>query len=522
MDRGNRVAVIGMGSLGLVALKNCLEEGFEAIGFERSSYVGGLWKYTPDENKTSVLPTTIVNISKERGCFTDFPFPKDVPSQCSAKQVEDYLESYADHFKLCPFIRLNTQVGRVRHDETTKKWVIEIDGSPTEIFDRVIIATGMNQTPNYPEIKGIQSFPGRQGHSKSFKRPEEFKGKRVLVVGFGNSGADTAVSLIGPAKNIYISHREGAYVIPRVNKGRPIDHTINVRFTKVQAFLESFFPKASESLFNRVVKGLQDNNFKIRPEWNLSPAPSLKTTSPVVSDEIIPALERGDVESVAGIGKVTGDEVELTDGRVLQVDAIVYCTGYKADFSILDPKDDPANVPNPEWVAAKGARGKPLPRLYKNVLSEKHPESLAFMGCVAFATGAFQLYDLAAMAIVQTWKGASPLPPAKETSRIIDRQHAWITALAKERNVMPVVVNGLEWTAWADRTAGTGVNEYLGWGWRGWKFWFQEPRFCRLLMGGIYSPHIYRYFDGKRKKWGGARADIERLHRVESTKSKTK
>ncbi|KAJ0331952.1 hypothetical protein COL922a_011682 [Colletotrichum nupharicola] len=300
MNRGNRVAVIGMGSLGLVALKNCLEEGFEAIGFERSSYVGGLWKYTPDENKTSVLPTTIVNISKERGCLTDFPFPK-----------------------------------------------------------------GMNQTPNYPEIKGIQSFPGRQVHSKSFKRPEEFKGKRVLVVGFGNSGADTAVSLIGHAKKTYISHREGAYVIPRVNKGRPIDHTINVRFTKVQA----------------VVKGLQDNNFKIRPEWNLSPAPSLKTTSPVVSDEIIPALERGDVESVAGIGKVTGNEVELTDGRVLQVDAVVYCTGYKADFSVLDPKDDPANTPNPEWVAAKGARGKPLPRLYKNVLSEKHPESLAFMGC---------------------------------------------------------------------------------------------------------------------------------------------
>ncbi|KAL3290681.1 flavin depend monooxygenase that catalyses the oxidation of rubrofusarin to 9-hydroxyrubrofusarin [Colletotrichum asianum] len=502
MDRGNRVAVIGMGSLGLVALKNCLEEGFEAIGFERSSYVGGLWKYTPDENKTSVLPTTIVNISKERGCFTDFPFPKDVPSQCSAKQVEDYLESYADHFKLRSFIRLNTQVGRARHDETMERWIIEIDGSPTEIFYRVIIATGMNQTPNYPEIKGIQSFPGRQVHSRSFKRPEEFKGKRVLVVGFGNSGADTAVSLIGHAKKIYISHREGAYVIPRVNKGRPIDHTINVRFTKVQAERE---------LFNRVVKGLQDNNFKIRPEWNLSPAPSLETTSPVVSDEIIPALERGDVESVAGIGQVTSDEVELTDGRVLQVDAIVCCTGYKADFSILDPKDNPANVPNPEWDAAKGARGKPRPRLYKNVLSEKHPESLAFMGCVAFATGAFQVYDLAAMAIVQIWKGSSPLPSAEGIARSIDRHHARTIALAKERNVMPAVVNGLEWTASADRTAGTGVDEYLGWGWKGLKFWFQEPRFCSLLMGGIYSPHMYRYFDGKRKKWDGARAEIERL-----------
>ncbi|KAJ0362175.1 hypothetical protein COL26b_013433 [Colletotrichum chrysophilum] len=493
MDRANRVAVIGIGSLGLVALKNCLEEGFEAIGFERSSYVGGLWKYTPDENKTSVLPTTIVNISKER------------KYQVNARRSKLKITSKATQITLSYVL---SYVSIRKWD----KWVIEIDGSPTEIFDRVIIATGMNQTPNYPEIKGIQSFPGRQVHSKSFKRPEEFKGKRVLVVGFGNSGADTAVSLIGHAKNIYISHREGAYVIPRVNKGRPIDHTINVRFTKVQAFLEYFFPKASESLFNRVVKGLQDNNFKIRPQWNLSPAPSLKITSPVVSDEIIPALERGDVESVAGIGKVTGDEVELTDGRLLQVDAIVYCTGYKADFSILDPKDDPANMPNPEWVAAKGARGKPLPRLYKNVLSEKHPDSLAFMGCVAFATGAFQLYDLAAMAIVQIWKGSSPLPSTEGIARSIDGQHAWTVALAKERNVMPAVVNGIEWTAWADRTAGTGVDEYLGWGWKGWKFWLQEPRFCSMLMGGIYSPHMYRYFDGKRKKWDGAREEIERLN----------
>jgi dimethylaniline monooxygenase (N-oxide forming) len=66
-------AVIGLGAAGLVALKNLKEQGFDVTGFDRNDYIGGLWKYAEDD-RTSVLSTTIVNISKERGCFTDFPY----------------------------------------------------------------------------------------------------------------------------------------------------------------------------------------------------------------------------------------------------------------------------------------------------------------------------------------------------------------------------------------------------------------------------------------------------------------
>lgn len=73
-------------------------------------------------------------------------------------------------------------------------------------------------------------------------------------------------------------------------------------------------------------------------------------------------------------------------------------------------------------------------------------------------------------------------------------------------SVLPQTVKLHQWADWADQTAGTGVNEYLGWGWKRWKFWFQEPVFCSILMGGVYS----RAFDGKRKKWGGARTEVEK------------
>ncbi|CAI0651037.1 unnamed protein product [Colletotrichum noveboracense] len=393
MTEGNKVAIVGLGALGLVALKNCLEEGFEATGFDRIPYPGGLWTYTP-EDRVSALPTTVVNISKERGCFTDFPFPAVV-------QKSDIVE------------------------------------------------------------------------------------------------------------------------LPRVKEGKPVDHTINVRYVTWQRVFERFFPSLVEKLFNNFGKRLQDEAFNIRPEWKLSPAPSLKKYLPLITDNLIDSLESGAVLSVEGISGVVGpNKVELTDGKVIKVDTIIYCTGYMSDFSLLDPKYDPTRETTPDWAAARGSRGKPLPRLYQGVFSLSHPHSLAFQGAVALTMGQFQINDLSSMAVTQVWKGRSALPPQEEMEQAVDKHHAWIIELAQEGSVLPQTVNPYQWADWADQTAGTGVNEYLGWGWKGWKFWFQEPRFCSVLMGGVYSPHIYRVFDGKRKRWGGARTEIERLYKVANEKPK--
>ncbi|KAF5499797.1 Monooxygenase aurF [Colletotrichum fructicola] len=365
MTEGNKVAIVGLGALGIVALKNCLEEGFEATGFDRIPYPGGLWTYTP-EDRVSALP-----------------------------------------------------------------------------------------------------------------------------------------------------------ILPRVKEGEPVDHTINVRYVTWQRVFERFFPSLVEKLFNNFGKRLQDEAFNIRPEWKLSPAPSLKKYLPLITDNLIDSLESGAVLSVEGVSGVVGpNKVELTDGKVIKVDTIIYCTGYMSDFSLLDPKYDPTRETTPDWAAARGSRGKPLPRLYQGVFSLSHPHSLAFQGAVALTMGQFQINDLSSMAVTQVWKGRSALPPQEEMEQAVDKHHAWIVEPAQEGSVLPQTVNPYQWADWANQTAGTGVNEYLGWGWKGWKFWFQEPRFCSVLMGGVYSPHIYRVFDGKRKRWGGARTEIERLYKVANEKPK--
>ncbi len=132
--------------------------------------------------------------------------------------------------------------------------------------------------------------------------------------------------------------------------------------------------------------------------------------------------------------------------------------------------------------------------------------SLAIMGCVAFASGSFPLFDLASMAVAQIWKGNSSLPTQQEMEQAVDRHHAWMCGIAEEGAALPTYIKQHEWVSWVSSTAGTNTEESLGWGWNGWRFWSSDPAFCRLLLGGVYTPHMFRYFDGKRKKWDGARA----------------
>ncbi|CAK7231354.1 hypothetical protein SEUCBS140593_007897 [Sporothrix eucalyptigena] len=558
MERSNKnikVAVIGAGALGLVTLKNFLEEGFDATGFERKSYVGGLWKYTLDET-TSVLPSTIANISKQRGCYTDFPFPDDTPSLCASSYVDDYLQSYTDHFQLHPRIRLNTAIRSIKRDDENNKWLIAVapagspDDTPTEtlIFDKLVMATGTNDKPSMPKIDGLDTFTGRVLHSQAFKRPEDFTGKSVLVVGIGSTAGDTAVALVGHARKIYMAHRSGAYILPRLHNGRSIDHGLTYNRMTIQKLLQRVAPNMAVNMFSTFAKKIQDAAFPAivqHPEWRLWPAPSLRQTFPTVTDELVPALESGDIVSVPGLRRVVGPSSVELDPTIVgdkaastsspttldDIDVIIFCTGYVNDLgmSLLEPRIHPARNTNPEWLALPGSRGKPLARLYRNIFSLDYPDSLAFMGAAAFPTPAFQLYDIASMAVAQIWgtelHNTSTLPSVAEMNKHVDAQHAWILEYARAGPVYPQLTRQFEWLSWADEAAGTNVESNLGWGLQGWKFYLGNRRLYKLLTAGVYSPHLYRIFDSdKRKKWPGAREAIERMNQQleEELKGKSK
>ncbi|KAJ8108380.1 hypothetical protein OPT61_g8212 [Boeremia exigua] len=510
------VAVIGAGPAGLVALKNLLEEGFEATAFDRNPYVGGLWQFTEDD-KTSVLQSTVVNISKER--VGRIIAQLEIESYPTAAGIQRYLVSYAEHFKLQSHLRLNSPVRQVKFDDVRQQWTVSFENKEAEYFDKVVVAIGgMTSLPNIPTVEGIELFEGTSLHSRAFKKPKDFKGKRVMVVGFGNTAADTATALANVAEKVYIAHRNGARVLPRRVNGKPVDHALSLRLFTIQTWMTKYFPVFSAKMFDNFVKSLQDKSFKLSPEWGFEPPQA----TPIVSDYLVDYLEAGLIESVKGVKRIVGaSQAELDDGKMVEVDVLIWCTGYKADFSMLEPRFDPTNRPAPAWSSASGSNGKPLARLYHNVFSLEKPDSLAFLGNVHTTLSGFLLFDLASMGIAQVWKGASTLPPKPEMEAAVDAHHVWLSEQASRRsNVSPGMVDGGVWLHTFDDLAGTGVNEYLEFGWKGWWFWLWNMKVCNMLMGGVWSPHVHRFFDGKRKKWDGAEAAMKEVNGIGAAAAK--
>lgn len=141
---GSRVVVIGAGPLGLMTIKNLLDEGFDDVTcFEARPYVGGLWNYSEDAT-LSVAEGTVFNSSRFRSAISDFPFPDDTDDYPTWRQMWRYLEDYADRFDLRPHIRLRTRVTAL--ERVGGRWVVEVqpEGGEArrETFDRAIVAVG--------------------------------------------------------------------------------------------------------------------------------------------------------------------------------------------------------------------------------------------------------------------------------------------------------------------------------------------------------------------------------------------
>lgn len=207
------VAVIGGGPLGIAAIKNLTEAGFECTGFESRSYLGGVWKYNTDEH-LSVQASTIFNSSKYRSAFTDFPFPEDVDDFPTWQQFAQYINDYADHFDVRRKYQLSSYVENVTRDG--RQWLLIVKtetGERREKFDKVVLANGYFTAPKVPKMEGIEKFEGSALHAIKFHHPEQYDGKNVLIIGVHATTQDVLKMLDGHAKKVYLSHRNGMIMV---------------------------------------------------------------------------------------------------------------------------------------------------------------------------------------------------------------------------------------------------------------------------------------------------------------------
>ena len=119
-----RMAIIGAGASGLTAIKSVLEEDMIPVCFERTDDIGGLWRYTPeerDDGQASVMKSTVINTSKEKMCYSDFPIPDEYPNFMHNTKVLEYFRLYAKEFNLLEHIRFNMEVLKVEKADNFDK-----------------------------------------------------------------------------------------------------------------------------------------------------------------------------------------------------------------------------------------------------------------------------------------------------------------------------------------------------------------------------------------------------------------
>lgn len=512
---GQTVAIVGAGPTGLSMLKTLREDGFDATIFERRSQVGGLWSYTEDETMTTALPNTTANISKYTCGFTDYPMPDHYPPFLSQSQFQEFLESYSTHFGLQDHIVFRTSVTEVERNPENTKWCIKMttEGKPvTREFDKVVCCHGYQTQAKAPEFPGQEEFQGRIMHGQQFRSPADFKGQNVVFVGMSSSASDIVPLVVQNAAKVYVSHRRGTWIFGRWRNGLPTDLLVNYTRRQMGYVMQNWFPDLSAKLSKMATTFLMKKYGDLDPSWRLlEDAPPLSLNLTACMDTMLELLREGKITSMHGVESfLGGKKVKFMDGTVLDdIDTVIFCTGYRADFSIL-PFVEHSTPENDAQGNAFG--GAPIPRLYMNIFPPKHAESMAILIASTYGkNNGFSFADVISMAISNIWRGVSAdiIPPVPEMERAIDAHHKWIAGRWVKENTTDVcAVKQWEFQKFLHEAAGTGL-ENLGWGWKGWWTWLRDPKMSYLMRHGVETAYAFRYFETeKRAVWPGARDAI--------------
>lgn len=428
-------------------------------------------------------------------------------------QFQEYIESYAEHYNLLKDIVFKASVQRATRNEDDTKWRLEylINGQPQVAeFDKAVFCHGYQTKARMPEFEGGEKYERILIHAQEFRTADEFKDKKVIIVGMSSTGSDIVNALLPVTSKIYVSHRRGRHIVGTFRNGTPADLIVTWRRRQIAAFLQRRLPNFHKwaadtglAFLCRQVWGKPD------PEWRLEPAPSPLLSLPAASDTLIPQLKSGQIASLQGIKQFTGPRsLELNDGTVIDdVDAVICATGYKADFTVA-PFIETSKPPNYE--------GPELTRLWMNMFPPQYADSMALVCHSAFGkNNGFSFNDVTSMAVSNIFRHVHALPSPAIMNADIDAHHEWLAGRWRLDEIFdPSAVKTWQFQAFLHEAAGTGM-ENLGWGWKGWKFWFKDPKMSWLMNNGVETAHAFRFFEtGKRRTWDGAREAIIHMNEV--------
>ncbi|XP_054291742.1 dimethylaniline monooxygenase [N-oxide-forming] 4 isoform X1 [Pongo pygmaeus] len=483
-----KVAVIGAGVSGLSSIKCCVDEDLEPTCFERSDDIGGLWKFTESskDGMTRVYKSLVTNVCKEMSCYSDFPFHEDYPNFMNHEKFWDYLQEFAEHFDLLKYIQFKTTVRSVtkRPDfSETGQWdvVTETEGKQNRaVFDAVMVCTGHFLNPHLPleAFPGIHKFKGQILHSQEYKIPEGFQGKRVLVIGLGNTGGDIAVELSRTAAQVLLSTRTGTWVLGRSSDwGYPYNMMVTRRCC-------SFIAQVLPSRFLNWIQERKLNKRFNHEDYGLSITKGKKAKF-IVNDELPNCILCGAITMKTSVIEFTETSAVFEDGIVEEnIDVVIFTTGYTFSFPFFEEP-------------LKSLCTKKI-FLYKQVFPlNLERATLAIIGLIGLKGSILSGTELQARWVTRVFKGLCKIPPS---------QKLMMEATEKEQLIKRGVFKDtskdkFDYIAYMDDIAaciGTKPSIPL--------LFLKDPRLAWEVFFGPCTPYQYRLVGPG--KWDGARNAI--------------
>ena len=395
-----RTAIIGAGISGLTAGKMLTDYGVDYTCYESSDRIGGNWAFGNPNGHSSAYRSLHIDTSKHRLSFKDFPMPEDYPDFPHHTQIKAYLDSYAEAFGLLERIRFRNGVEKA-DPLPGGGWSLQLQDGTTDEVELLVVANGHHWDPRMAEFPG--EFAGESIHSHHYIDPEtplHLKGKRILVVGIGNSAADISVELSSRSlqNEVTLSTRSSAWIVPKYTYGLPAD-----KYYATTPYL----PLKWQRWAMQKMQFMTGSN----PELYGLPKPNHKffEAHPTQSVELPLRLGSGDITPKGNVARLDGETVHFEDGTSADFDVIVYATGYNITFPFFDP----------EVISAPGNSI----RLFKRMFLPERRDTV-FIGFAQATPTLFPFVEAQTRLLAAYAIGAYAPPSAAEMERVIDEDNA--------------------------------------------------------------------------------------------------
>jgi cation diffusion facilitator CzcD-associated flavoprotein CzcO len=311
--------IVGAGPAGLACAVTMRAAGLDVTLLEKADSVGSAWRRHYDRLH--------LHTDRKRSGLPGMEMPRTYPLYPSRMQVVAYLESYAARFDIQPVF--NSAVSRIRSDGT--RWCADLaHGSIAAPV--VVIATGIADAPYRPSWPGSEAYPGPVVHSSDYRNPTAYRGKRVLVVGFGNSGGEIALDLANAGVGVTLAVRGPVQILPRDLLGFPI-LAWAILYRRLPARLVDFI---NAPILRLAVGRIEELGLRRSAK---GPRQMVEEDGriPLIDVGTLDKIRDGSIKISAGIDRLTPEGVVFADGRSEKFDAIILATGFRPDLHRLMP-----------------------------------------------------------------------------------------------------------------------------------------------------------------------------------------